>query len=110
MMQGRSGNEGTSDTKAALADLLLPHGLQVYTNRGKNRHVQNGEKIFGKILGRIELYRNAAKAEIEHAGAPSTLFAKNSVGVRAGHGNALGLALDGKNARRGRGEFRGRRY
>jgi hypothetical protein len=59
-----SGDEGASDTEGALAGLLLPNGLQIHANGRKNRHVQNGQKIFRKILGRIKLYRNAAKAEI----------------------------------------------
>jgi hypothetical protein len=58
--------------------------------------VQNGKKILREILGRIQFHCDAAKAKIEDAGAPGTLFSEDSIGIGTGHGDALGLTLNGE--------------
>src|SRR5208283_3076941 len=76
-LERRSGNESAADTHDALAGLLFPDGLQFHANWRKNGHMQNSQKIFGKILGRIQFYSDTAKAQIEDARAAGALLAKN---------------------------------
>ena len=106
MASGKSlGDESATDADAALRSLLFPDGSQIDANRRKNRNMQNGKEILGKFFSGIQFDGDTAEAKVEYAGAPGALVAKDRVGVGSGHGNALGLALDGKNFRRRRSKL-----
>lgn len=86
-----------------------PDWPEIDADRRKDWDMENCQDALGEIFGLFKLEGNPAKAKIEDAGAADTLVAKNSVGIGTGHGDALGLALDGEDARRGGAEVRGDR-
>src|SRR5439155_15707711 len=106
--QAESGNETAADTERAFGRGAGPDRLQIDSNRRKNRHVKNGEEIFGKRLAGVEFEGHTSEPQVEYFGTTRSRFAEDSVGVRAGHGNAFCFArhsvvwagLDGRRSNR----------
>jgi len=55
--------------------------------------MKDGEEILGKQLCCVKFEGNTAETEVEYFGTTRSRFAKDSVGVRAGHGDAFCFAL-----------------
>jgi hypothetical protein len=88
------GDEGAADAVGALGGFLGPDGFEVDAHGRKNGDVENGENVFGEIVGGFEFESDAAEAEVEDASAAVALVAEDGVSVGAGHGDAFGSALN----------------
>src|SRR5689334_13532633 len=106
---GNLGNKRAADASAALCRLLLPYRLQVDSHRRKNWNVQDGKQILWNFFLGIELDGHTPKTQIENTRALPSLFAKDSISIGSGHGDALRFALNREHARWRRNYLRGRR-
>ena len=71
-----------------------PDRPQVDANRWKDGDMENCQDAFGEIFRLLELESDAAKPEIEDAGATAALVADEGVRIRSKHGNTFGFALN----------------
>ena len=94
-------DEMAAEAEGAFAGVAGPDGFEIDADGGKNGDVEDGEEILGEFLGMFEFESDAAKAEIEDAGAAAACFADDGVSIGAGHGNAFGFALHGVGRRDG---------
>lgn len=97
-----SGDETAADAERVFADLSGPDALQIYAYRRQDGHMKNGEERLSQTLGVWKVERDAAKAEIDHAGVRTGFSPQHCVGIRAGHRDTFRFA-------RNRVKFRFRR-
>ena len=101
VLREKLGDEGAADAIGALLGALRPYGLKADSHGRQNGHMQDREEIVRELFGGVHLDRNATESQVHHASAARVVFTEHGVGVCAGHGDALGLALHGVDARRG---------
>jgi hypothetical protein len=70
--------------------------MEIDADGRQNGNVKDGEEIRRQFFQGIEFEADSTKTKIEDAGAASSLFAEDGVGVCAGHGDALSFAFHGK--------------
>lgn len=57
--------------------------------------MKHSEEVIRQLLGSVQFKSNSAKTQVENTGSAGGFLPKNRVGIRAGHGDAFGFALNG---------------
>ena len=83
----------TAKAEGAFRSTSGPNRPKVDADGRKDGDMKNGQDALREIFRLLKLEGNAAKSEVEDAGATAALIADNGVGVCSDHGDAFGFAL-----------------